>query len=228
MYSTHMHYLSFTKILLYTGWLLFLCGTRLMASDFGEYQIILDKQLLGVEERIPTEMPKPIPPVVSPSWSKDFRMTMMTRDQNGIRVGIQNLRDNTSYLLVQGRMVDQQLELVSADYSSGIAKIRYQGSESQFSLESGPTITRVEPQRPAATPVAQVRNSRRITRNVRDTSDSSEQVSEVRQFRSREELQRHLEEQQMDAIRNDKPLLPIAVTQEMDDQLVREGVLLPE
>jgi len=49
-----------------------------------------------------------------------------------------------------------------------------------------------------------------------------------RTFNSREELQQHLREQQLDAIRTGKPPLPIPVTDDMVDQLVDEGWSLPK
>jgi hypothetical protein len=50
----------------------------------------------------------------------------------------------------------------------------------------------------------------------------------VTRFNSREELQAHLREQQLDAIRTGKPPLPIPVTDDMVDQLIEEGWSLPE
>ena len=44
---------------------------------------------------------------------------------------------------------------------------------------------------------------------------------------SGEELQKHLQEIQMDAIRKGLPPLPIPLTKEMDDKLVSEGVIPP-
>ncbi|HPG01029.1 MAG TPA: hypothetical protein PLE77_13295, partial [Kiritimatiellia bacterium] len=42
-----------------------------------------------------------------------------------------------------------------------------------------------------------------------------------------EELERHLQEYQMEVIRQGLPPLPIPLTPEMDNQLVNEGVLPP-
>ena len=43
-----------------------------------------------------------------------------------------------------------------------------------------------------------------------------------------ESLQKHLQEYQMELIRTGQPPLPIALTPEMDAQLVKEGVLPPQ
>ena len=43
-----------------------------------------------------------------------------------------------------------------------------------------------------------------------------------------EELEKHLNEYQMDVIRQGLPPLPIPLTPEMDQQLVNEGVLPPQ
>ena len=42
-----------------------------------------------------------------------------------------------------------------------------------------------------------------------------------------EELEKHLKEYQMEVIRQGLPPLPIPLTPDMDDQLVKEGVLPP-
>ena len=44
----------------------------------------------------------------------------------------------------------------------------------------------------------------------------------------REEIRANLQDYQMEVIRSGMPPLPIPLTQEMDDQLVSEGVLPPE
>ena len=43
-----------------------------------------------------------------------------------------------------------------------------------------------------------------------------------------EDLQKHLEQYQMDLIRKGAPPLPMPLTKDMDDQLVKEGVLAPQ
>jgi len=48
---------------------------------------------------------------------------------------------------------------------------------------------------------------------------------QIRRFYSKEELEKHLREQQLDAIRTGKEPLPIPLSPEMENQLIEEGVL---
>ena len=52
-------------------------------------------------------------------------------------------------------------------------------------------------------------------------------LSPEEEQRRREEIRANLQEYQMEVIRQGMPPLPIPLTQEMDDQLVAEGVLDP-
>ena len=52
-------------------------------------------------------------------------------------------------------------------------------------------------------------------------------LSSAEEQRRREEVRANLQDYQMEVIRSGMPPLPIPLTQEMDDQLVAEGVLPP-
>ncbi|MCF7818374.1 MAG: hypothetical protein K9M54_10885, partial [Kiritimatiellales bacterium] len=54
------------------------------------------------------------------------------------------------------------------------------------------------------------------------------ELSPEEQARRRDEIRANLQNYQMEVIRSGMPPLPIPLTQEMDDQLVAEGVLPPE
>ncbi|MGA0368379.1 MAG: hypothetical protein ACO3N7_02905 [Kiritimatiellia bacterium] len=205
------------------------------APDLGRYQIILDKQLLGAEKSAPPPVNN-VPPVQAPpSWSRDYRMTMITQDGDQVRVGLQNLRDQSAVLLIEGENDYPDFQLVSADFQQGTAMIRYRGVESRFTIEAGPAAVPSVQKSPV--PARSVRNNRPQLTFPRAVQPgtlqpvpqelSGESTPRVRQFRNREELEAHLQQQQMDAIRTGKPPLPIPLTPQMDDQLVREGVLPP-
>lgn len=136
------------------------------AGDLGPYQMILDVQILGIKKKDPP------PPGIEPearqtasSWSRKYRMTMMTRDADGLRVGIQNLRDQSSWLLVEGDDSASDFMLVSGDYNSGTARIRFRGMEHFFTIEAGPASETMEGQH--ASHVSPVRSSPSGTGTVR-------------------------------------------------------------
>lgn len=207
------------------------------AMDLGEYQVILDKQLLGATRQVTVPAVTPPPTVAAPSWSREYQMTMMTRDQPSgtIRIGLQNIQNQSSVLLIEGKDRHEDFKLVSANYSSGTATISYRGASHQFRLQDGPA-TRSAPTTEMRDPSRinipdAARKSGTIARPGRrsrpSTPDQESPTLQIRRFASQEELQEHLKQQQMDAIRTGKPPLPIPLTPEMDQQLVEEGVLPP-
>jgi hypothetical protein len=113
--------------------------------------------------------------------------------------------------------------LISADPVTGKATVSFRNQPHQFALERGPAP---RPQPETAQPQPPVsRSTRSMARSLRSSSrpDAGEETTSSRRFGSREELQAHLREQQLDAIRTGKPPLPIPVTDEMVDQLIQEG-----
>lgn len=134
-------------------------------------------------------------------------------------------------LLIEGKDRHPDFKLVSADYLSGSAQISYQGMVTRFELQEMSAIPIAQP--PASKPAERAptaRSSRSaITRRTVRTAErnppSDSSSVQIRRFASQEELKKHLEAQQMDAIRTGKPPLPIPLTPAMDAQLVREGVL---
>lgn len=208
-------------------------------ADFGEYQIILDRQLLGRPPPPPRrDPPPPEPPAATaPGWANEYRMTMITFDDHSktLRVGLQNIRDHSGYLLIKGEEATDRhrFTLVDGDFERGQATIAFGSQQHRFSLESGPAATEESPAqtrggraRPNAPTQAEPPRVRRVvTPPQREQQDEPPQQS---RFQSPEELEAHLQNVQMDAIRTGKPPLPIPLTHEMDDELVREGVLPPQ
>lgn len=206
------------------------------AEGLGKYQLILDKQLLGIEKVTPAPAAVSAPVVAEASWSRDYRMTMITQDEDKLRVGLQNLKDQSAVLLIEGENSYPDFRLLSGNYQQGIARVSYRGVEHQFMIESGPAPASATPAnrpgssnwgnrpRPGGTSSSPRSGSPRM-RTGEESSGETPPQPQVRTFQSREELQAHLQEQQMDAIRTGKPPLPIPLTRQMDDQLVKEGVL---
>lgn len=211
--------------------LLFAGSGRVIAQrsgDYGRYQIILDQQILGrIEPDAPPQPPVIPPSPPPPSWTTDYRLTMITEDlfSGRARVGLYHVRQQIGYLLIEGeRYDDHGFVLDSVDYNQGLAVILHQGSRHSFQLESAP-----EPLSPPETPPARQPPPRTVRRvNNRPEAETAPPVSPPEpRFSSPEELQTHLQNVQMDAIRTGKPPLPIPLTPEMDAQLVQEGILPP-
>jgi len=211
---------------------LFYTGTPVLyaqrSGDFGQYQVILDQQLLGRHAPEPSRpQPETQPTAPPPAWTTEYRLTMITEDlfSGRARVGLYHVRNQVGYLLIEGETYeDHPFSLQSVDYDQNRAVILNQGARHTFSLESAPLIAS-PPESPSSPRQAPPRTVRRVTRPVSD-ANASDPPPEPR-FSSPEELQAHLQNVQMDAIRTGKPPLPIPLTPEMDAQLVQEGVLPP-
>ncbi|MEX2606582.1 MAG: hypothetical protein WD708_04485 [Kiritimatiellia bacterium] len=203
------------------------------ANDLGKYQLILDKQLLGSVQVAPRPVPQREAQPAPPSWAQEYRMTMMTLDEDQVRIGLQHVQNQSAFLLIEGEDSHSEFTLISANYEQGSAVVRHRDIDHRFDLQTGPVVSvREERGEPPVTTTVRGR-ARRIIRppGPRPFPESSENnepgISMERRFESSEELEAHLKEQQLDAIRSGKPPLPIPLTEEMDDQLVREGVLPP-
>ncbi|MCC5845945.1 MAG: hypothetical protein JJU05_16990 [Verrucomicrobia bacterium] len=200
--------------------------------------MILDQQLLGRPAPEPARpQPETQPAAPPPAWTTEYRLTMITEDlfSGRARVGLYHVRNQVGYLLIEGETyTDHTFTLQSVDYDQSRAVIVNQGARHTFSLESAPIQTAAPESSSQASSQATGRaapNNRTVRRVVRPPSASEPQAPpepppEPR-FSSPEDLQAHLQNVQMDAIRTGKPPLPIPLTPEMDAQLVQEGVLPP-
>lgn len=239
-YIAHMRSCNIIRAVGGVG-LLFGLNAGAATDPLGKYRLILDRELLGVESRETPTISEPEPSPTAPSWARDYRMTMMTQDQdNGkVRVGLQHRRESSAILLIENDTSYPDFELVVADYQRGTARVRYQGNEHLFELEDGPageatsgsasggnrmeTLSGRQLRSPR-TPSVPSPPPTPAPPSRREMEEYEEEKERVRRFNS-EEMEAHLNQQQMEAIRSGKPPLPIPLTQEMDDQLVREGVL---
>jgi hypothetical protein len=204
------------------------------ANDLGKYQLILDKQLLGSVKVAPAPpVMRREPEIAPPSWAREYQMTMMTLDEDRVRVGLQHVQNHSALLLIEGEESHSEFTLISANYDQGSAMVRHGGVEHQFQLQTGPVESARVERDDSPSPTTVRGRTRRIIRPSSERpvrgqrENNEEEETPVRRFETREELEAHLKEQQMDAIRTGKPPLPIPLTEEMDDQLVREGILDP-
>lgn len=202
------------------------------STDLNRYQVILDKAMFGRPVVRPTPAPQPVraqPP--PPSWAREYRMTMMTYDEyaDQVRVGIQNLKDNSGSLLILGEEKNPQgFQLVRADFTRGEAYISLQGDTQVFSFESGPA-PQPAPAEPPSVRGRPVRSSSSASpRTIRRVTPAEPTPVPESQFKTQEELEAHLQNYQMEVIRQGLPPLPVPLTPEMDQQLVNEGVLPPQ
>lgn len=194
-----------------------------MANEegFNRYQPILDKQPFG---QAPPEADV-VQVAASQSFARNLRLSMLFEGPDGTtRAGIVDNTTKKSYILRIGEP-QEGLEMVEADIKASEAMLRKGNEVALFKLEAGAgePISRTE-QSSRQSSYAERRRS--LLKKIEERRKEAEPPPEPKL--SGEALQKHLEQVQMDAIRNGLPPLPLPLTPEMDAQLVKEGVLPPQ
>ena len=231
-------------------WIILLCSVSasLCAADFTRYQVILDRMPFGVEA-VPAPPPgpgvgpngKPLPP--PDSFTKTLKMCAVTRHAltGRLQVGIVDTASKKNYFLAVGDSEDG-ITVVDADYDGEKALLRKDGQEVWLGMSD---VTSMGGATPAAAPAA-ASGFRMPMPGTGATPSASVSTARVRESfitaprparplpanqLTGEALQKHLEQYQMDLIRahgEKGPALPMELTPEMDQQLVKEGVLPPQ
>lgn len=189
-------------------------------AGFSRYQLILDKQPFGQE---PPEADV-VQVSLNESFARDLRLSMLFEGPDGdVRAGIINIANKKNYILRLGS-VEDGLELIEADVRTSEAMLRKDNEVALFKLESSAPEPLSKGQQAAR------KSSYEDRRRGRITNQQPEQPAQppAQPVLTGDALKKHLENVQMDAIRNGLPPLPLPLTPEMDAQLVREGVLPPQ
>ena len=190
--------------------------------DFSKYQVILDRKPFGV-----APPPEVVEQVFTPenSFAKTLRMCALLEDDNGIRIGLIDQSNNKNFFLSVGQ-TEEGVELVSANYEDEEAVIRKGAEMAVIKLQSG----EIQPLSPAEQQARMnAPQGRRPSYAERRQMRQQQRAAEPppKPMYTGAELEKHLNEYQMDVIRQGLPPLPIPLTPEMDQQLVNEGVLPP-
>lgn len=209
--------MKLSSSILILGALATLC--RANEAGFDRYKIILDRQPFGQEPPEADMIQVP----ASQSFARNLRLSMLFEGPDGTtRAGIVDNSTKKSYILRIGEPQDG-FEVVEADIRSSEAMVRRGNEVALFKLEAG-----------AGQPISKSeQTSRRSSYAERRrallerTKNQQKETSPVPELTG-EALRKHLEQVQMDAIRNGLPPLPLPLTPEMDAQLVAEGVLPPQ
>lgn len=193
---------------------------------FDRYQVILDRKPFGALP--PPENTAQVVPQAE-SFAKSLRLSTIIDVDDGatMKVGFIDTRTGRSYMLMPGESQDG-IEVVSASWEDEEAVLRQGEEMALIKLASGEVqaITPAEQQRREQ--AQQGRPSYAERRRLRMEEMQREQEEPPPQPRyTGEELTKHLQEYQMEVIRQGLPPLPIPLTPAMDQQLVNEGVLPP-
>jgi hypothetical protein len=190
-------------------------------EGFQRYQIIIDKRPFGEE---PPEAPGPTQIPLNQSFAKDLRLTMLFEGPGGdIRAGIVNNALNKNYILKVGQGEDN-IELVEADIEKSEAMLKKGNEVALFKLEEGKPEPLTRQQQTSRTSSYAKRRQALLEKVAQQKKAEQPETPPL----TGEALRKHLEDVQMNAIREGLPPLPLPLTPEMDAQLVNEGILPPQ
>jgi len=211
--------------------------------EFNRYEVILSRRPFGAApaEEEPRRQ-EDVPPAPPPEFAANLKMCAITESGGRLRVGftVAGAKSAGSHFLFVGESSEDGYEVMRADYEAETAVVRKDGQEVEIKMGGGggkPQLAAVGPDvaRPAGM------RTRLAAPSVVGRKSATRVLSPGRQARLEEEqrraetlpelhgqvLEKHLQEYNMQAIREGAPALPIALTPEQDAQLVAEGVLPP-
>ena len=188
-------------------------------EGFKRYQMIIDKHPFGEEP--PEAEPIKIP--LNQSFARHLRLTMLEGSGDNVRAGIIDSKEKKNYLLRIGE-IQGGLELIEADISADEAMLRKGTEVALFKLKSAAPEPLSKKQQASRKSSYANRRSARLAATQKKAAPKKPEVPRL----TGAALRAHLENVQMNAIREGMPPLPLPLTPEMDAQLVSEGVLDPQ
>ena len=148
-------------------------------------------------------------------------MLVVDDETQEIRAGLVEIKSKQSITLSVGETVEG-IELVSANYEEEEVILRKGAEMAIMKFDTG-EITALSPeeQKRIKRPTAPTRTRRRRAPAPEPKPKEGPPVL------TGEALEQHLQEYQMEIIRQGLPPLPIPLTEEQEDQLIEEGILEP-
>ncbi len=202
---------------------------------FDRYQIIIDRAPFGALPPPASAQAAPSGPP-PPGFADSLRLAMIVEDDDTgeKRIGFVDKRNNRSYTMTVGDPPQDNITVVSVDFAKDEAVLQ-QGTEMALLKLSSGTAQKIEGGKPVAggapvppSPTLSYQDRKRM-RDLANQPKPPQAPPEPPKARlTGEELTKHLSEYKLEVIRQGLPALPIPLTPEEDDKLVKEGVLPPQ
>jgi len=217
----------------WTFWMLICALAPLTAGaavpGFDAYQVILDRQPFGVP---PPEAPEPerVVPVHESFAAQMVLSGIFELEDGNLRVAVVDKKDNSYFTLKVGETGEGGIELLDVDYDEGEATLS-KGEETVVLSMSGASGTQVLSSSEREDRLEQAKQ-RRLSYAERRRARAEARRQQAQQpppkpVYTGEELEKHLQDYQMEVLRQGLPPLPVQLTPDRDAQLVAEGVLPP-
>lgn len=191
-------------------------------SPFGENLIIAPETAL--DEKAEAEAMK-----LASQMEKEIRLCYLLETEAGeVRAGFENLKaqagDPRSIMLMVGENFNG-MKLIEVDILASTATLELNGKPVSFELKNATPA----PAKEAAVPPRKFGSGFRRRQPPKEVKKPKEpELTPEEVAERRKEVRARLENYQMEAIRQGMPPLPVPLTEEMDAQLVEEGILPPQ
>ena len=204
------------------------------------YDVIVERSPFGADPLAGAEVTDNAAAATLKTLEKELRLCFLLQSQTGdVRAGFQNIKakpgEPKSIMLMVGESF-RAMKLQEVDIENSTATLQYQGKPLTFELSKAAAAARTAPKKPPPETRPQRRfggGFRRNTPPVEEPQPAPQpqptvpKLSPEEEALRRAEVRENLQHYQMEIIRSGMPPLPIPLTEEMDAQLVEEGVLPP-
>ena len=197
------------------------------------YDVIIERSPFGEDPLIAVEAAKNAKESVEAAaaakrMEKEMRLCYLLEAESGdVRAGFQNLKakpgDPKSIMLMVNESFNG-MKLTKIDINNNSATLSMNGKPVTFQLTKASSAP--APKKAAAQPARRFGGGFRA-KPAEPAKPPEPQLTPEEAAIKREEVRENLRQYQMEVIRQGMPPLPIPLTQDMDDQLVAEGVLPP-
>jgi hypothetical protein len=197
------------------------------SRTFADYEVILARKPFGTPpERV--QEPERVIPVHESFAAQMVLSGIYELDDGNLRVAVVDKKDNSYFSLMVGEKGDGGVELLDADYEKEEAVLK-KGDEVVVLRMSGTSGTQVlsTTERQDRMKQAEERRMSYAERRRQRMLARQKPVEVPKPIYSGEDLERHLQDYQMEVIRQGLPPLPVQLTPDRDAQLVAEGLLPP-
>lgn len=223
-------------------WTTGVCHAQNAGTEYSRerYDVIVERSPFGADPLTDTQAADQAADATLKTLEKELRLCFLLKSQSGdIRAGFQNIKarpgEPKSVMLMVGESF-RAMKLLEIDIENSTATLQYQGKPLTFELSKGTAATPAVAKTPQAPAQPQRRFGGGFRRNLPPAEPAQPavqpqptvpQLSPEEEAQRQQEVRENLQQYQMEVIRSGMPPLPIPLTQEMDDQLVAEGVLPP-
>jgi hypothetical protein len=223
-------------------WAAGLCHAQETDTEYSRerYEVIIDRSPFGADPLAGSVVTDQAAAATLKTLEKELRLCFLLKSQTGdVRAGFQNIKakpgEPKSVMLMVGESF-RAMKLLEVDIENSTATLQYQGKPLTFELTKGTAATKAAAKKPSPPTQPQRRFGGGFRRNTPPAEQAQPtpppqpkvpQESPEEQARRQAEVRENLQQYQMEVIRSGMPPLPIALTEEMDNQLVAEGVLPP-